>query len=363
MRRIVFVTAVLAAVAVVATACVPPYPGTTRLYLDPQADIVPSVTPKATAITWGAAPAIDANYGGTLYVGTGLQTQDPRPALLTGGLEPLRLWVADPNNGVANRPAIIWLHGGGFAVGIDSMYGLANTTGKEYAQRGYVSISVEYRTDTTLVGTGARPPSLCQWVQDNENPTDPVWVQRRDQCARNVLAAQYDAQGALRYIRAHATEFGIDPNKIAVGGFSAGAVTAVNMAYRSDDIGTVSYFSGDPMTSAASTVKAAFGASGCLYSLDGQLNDIGAGDGPVSLIESRFDGAVPYSCVANTVATARSRGLVAELTSYCTESLHAAELRDAHKVATDEQWTDFLARYLPLYSNVPPMPDQPLCTN
>lgn len=359
MKKLALLTVVAATV--VLAACVPPYTGG-GLYLDPQADITPVVTPKATPVTWGSAPVIDVNYGDTLYAGTGLETPDPRPALLAGGLEPLRLWVADPNNGVTNRPAIIWLHGGGFALGIDSMYGLANSTGKEYAQRGYVGISVEYRTDTTLVGTGARPPSLCQWVQDNEDPNDPVWVQRRDQCERNIVAAQQDAQAAVRWVRAHAAELGINPDLIAVGGFSAGAVTAMNLAYRSDDIGTTSYFAGDPVTSAASTVKAAFGASGCLYSEDGQLADIGPGDAPVSLIASRFDPAVPYACTAATVTAARNAGLVAELASYCTEGLHAAKLRDAHKEATDDQWTEFLARSLPLYTNVPSMPDQPTCT-
>ena len=99
------------------------------------------------------------------------------PALDAQGNEPLRLWLATPANTLTNRPAIVWLHGGGFAVGIDSMYGLANGTGKDYAKRGYVGFSVEYRTDTTLVANrGARPPSLCQWVQDHEDPNDPVWV-------------------------------------------------------------------------------------------------------------------------------------------------------------------------------------------
>src|SRR4051794_31531636 len=88
MRRIVLCAAALA---VAAVACIPPDPGPTGLYLGTQSDIHPVVTTKAQPVTWGAAPAIDANYGGTLYAGTGLETADPRPALLPGGLEPLRL--------------------------------------------------------------------------------------------------------------------------------------------------------------------------------------------------------------------------------------------------------------------------------
>ncbi len=347
-------------VAFVATACLPPNPGPGGLYLGPQADIQPVVSPKDRPITWGSAPVIDENYGGTLYEGTPKEMADPRPALLPGGREPLRLWVADPRNGVEDRPAIIWLHGGGFAAGIESMWGLANTAGRDYAKRGYVGLSVEYRTDTTVIGD----KSLCQWVQDNEDPGSEVWLARRAQCMRNILAAQHDAQGAVRWVRQHAAQLGVDPDKVAVGGFSAGAVTAVNMAYRGDDIGTERYFSGDDLSVAKSKVQAAFGASGCAYpeGVGERIPTyIGAGDAPISLIHAEIDGAVPYACAATTVKVARAKGLVAELESYCDEKGHAAGLYSAHKAATDEQWTTFLARQLELYSGMRPASAEPTC--
>ena len=348
---------VLATMAAVGTmaACLPTAPPAPAPYLDVVYGA--TVTPKASPVTWGKAPVIDANYGGTLYAGTGIQQADPRPALDGNGNEPLRLWVATPGNTTPNRPAIVWLHGGGFAVGIDSMYGLANDQGKAYAQRGYVGFSVEYRTDTTLIGTGTRPPALCQWVQDNENPADPVWVARYAQCERNIKAAQYDVQAAVRWIRKHAAQYGVDPNRIAVGGFSAGAVTAANLAYRSDDVGTVSYFTGDDLSVASSKIQVGFGASGCEY----EPASIGASDAPTSFIHSKGDGAVPYSCVAQTVTTARGLGLTAELTSYCTSSLHAADLYAPNKAATDVQWTTFLARDLQIYSGMRPPSSDPVC--
>jgi dienelactone hydrolase len=195
-------------------------------------------------------------------------------------------------------------------------------------------------------------------VQDNEDPNDPVWVQRRDQCQRNILAAQYDAQAAVRWIRQHAATYHIDPNRIAVGGFSAGAVTAANLAYRGDDVGSISYFGGDDRAVAASKVQAGFGASGCEYFPD----SIGPGDAPTSWIHSEFDQAVPYSCVAQTVTPARAAGLVAELTSYCNSSLHAENLYRPNQVATDQQWTTFLARELRIYSKLRPPSADPLCT-
>ncbi|MDQ6696227.1 MAG: alpha/beta hydrolase [Actinomycetota bacterium] len=345
--------------------CVPPNPGPTGLYLGIQPSIHPSVTPKASPVTWGSAPAIDEHYGATLYTGTSIEQPDPRPPLVNGD-EPLRLWVANPDNGVKDRPAIVWLHGGGFAVGIDSMYGLANGTAKEYAARGYVGFSVEYRTDTTLIGatTGSgRPASLCQWVQDHESPGDPTWEARRAQCKRNIIAAQRDVQAAVRWIRNHAASYDVDPGKIAVGGFSAGAVTAINLAYRSDDVGSTPYFAGDGLSVPRSRIQGALAASGCLYPDEpgAPLTDIGAGDAPISGIHSSGDGAVPYACAAATVNTARSQGLVAELTSYCGESGHAADLYDQHKAATDDQWTTFLARQLNLYTGMREPTAAPTC--
>jgi acetyl esterase/lipase len=358
MRRIApsrSLLAVAGVVALVAIACVPPAPPAPAPYLDVVYDA--TVTPKAAPVTWGAAPNIDANYGGTLYAGTSIEQQDPRPPLDANGNEPLRLWVATPVNSTVNRPAIIWLHGGGFAKGIDSMYGLANGAGRDYARRGYVGFSVEYRIDTTLVPNGNTPTSLCQWVQDHEDPNDPVWVQRASQCRRNVLAAQQDAQAAVRWVRAHASTYGVDPNKIAIGGFSAGAVTAAHVAYRSDDVGTTTYFSGDDRSVAKSKVGAAFGASACEYDLPA----IGAGDAPTSWIHAKFDQAVPYQCIAATVTAARAAGLVAELTSYCNSSLHAQSLYDPNEAATDAQWTTFLARELHIYSGLRAPSADPVC--
>ena len=88
---------------------------------------------------------------------------------------------------------------------------------------------------------------------------------------------------------------------------------------------------------------------------------IGAGDAPISLIHAEIDGAVPYQCPAITVNTARAKGLVAELASYCDQQGHANGLYQAHKEATDEQWTTFLARELELYSGMRPPSADPTC--
>lgn len=356
-RRVVALTGALGVMALVASACVPPpAPPAPAPYLDQVYDV--TVTPSDQPVEFGRAPAIDANYGGLLYPGTPLQRQDPRPPLDAEGRQRLRLWIADPGDTLSLRPAVIWVHGGGFAEGIDHMYPMTVEYAAEYAKRGYVGFSVEYRIDTTFVGSPGNLVPLCIWVQANQDPNDPLWVQRRAQCERNILAAQYDVQAAVRWVRHHAAELRVNPHRIAVGGGSAGAVTAANVGFRSDDVSPYVYFTGDQPSTAASKPQAVFGASGCAY-LPGS---IGPGDTPSAWIHSELDAAVPYSCIAGTVTEARAAGLVAELTSYCgNQSLHARDLYLAHRAETDAQWTAFLARELGIYSGMRPHSTDPAC--
>ena len=86
------------------------------------------------------------------------------------------------------RPAFIFFHGGAW-VGGDAETSRAQT--RYFAERGMVGISVEYRL---LAREGNEPPAVC--------------------CA--------DAKSAMRYIRAHAAELGVDSNRIAASGGSAG---------------------------------------------------------------------------------------------------------------------------------------------
>ncbi|MEI2640321.1 MAG: alpha/beta hydrolase [Microthrixaceae bacterium] len=346
---------------------VPPGPTDGRLYISPQPEISPTATPKnATDNVWGSAPNIDPHYGGVLYEGTAYQiNSDPRPDLKDGN-QPLRMWVADPNDGRTERPAIIFYHGGGFAMGVNSMASDGSMAyALDYAKRGYVVISAEYRIDTTLFGE-LRPngtkPSLCQWVQDNNAPGDPTYDANLAQCSRNMEAATRDALAAVRYVHANAGSLGVNPDRIVVSGFSAGAVIASNTAYQWDNVGTSSYFPGDTLSPVDSRPNATLGASGCTFSADGEPSaTIDTGDVAYSGIASLYDQAVSYDCVRHTVDRARSMGLHTEMTSYCDTALHARELYLAHKYATDLQWTHFMTRELGIYNDIEPFIPAPLC--
>jgi acetyl esterase/lipase len=250
------------------------------------------------------------------------------PDLVTGTPVDLLFDMFTPSGDtVTNRPAVIWVHGGGFRAG-----GKAATTtvASEYAQRGYVTLSIDYRLD---------PGNRCQDVQDGKI-TDPNELAiETARCERAIFAAQHDTQAVVRFVRAHATDYGVDPGKIAVGGFSAGAVTALHVAYRSDDPGDVGDFD-----NVDSRIQAALAASGCNY----DLASIGAGDAAVFLLHAQFDQAVPFACAQSTAQKAQDAGLVAETMFFYGESTHAKALYDKYKPEVDERWTSFLVTQLQL---------------
>ncbi len=245
------------------------------------------------------------------------------PDLVTGAPVDLRLDVYQPTGDtLANRPAVIWIHGGGFRNGAK---GATAQIAYEYAQRGYVTLSINYRLD---------PGNRCDEIGDG-TVTDPNEIAR---CDRATLAAQYDAQAAVRWVRGNAGALGVDPAKIAVGGFSAGAVTALNVAYRSHDPGDVGDYDG-----VDSSVQAAISASGCLKDRDA----IGPGDAPVFLLHAEHDRG--FTCVQVVAGRARAAGLVADEMYFRGEATHAHNLYDKYQAQVDDAWTLFLVAQLHLY--------------
>ncbi|MBB5040482.1 alpha/beta hydrolase [Prosthecobacter dejongeii] len=114
----------------------------------------------------------------------------------------LSLHVFEPDGHLSTdrRACYITIHGGGWTGGnAKRMYPFA----AHYRERGLVGISVEYRLH-----------------QPKEGVT--------------VFDCVKDARSALRYVRAHSQDFGIDPQKIIVSGGSAGGHLAVATALFAD---------------------------------------------------------------------------------------------------------------------------------
>lgn len=123
----------------------------------------------------------------------------------TVGDRALKLYVTKPADWQKGdtRGALVFFHGGGWTGGAPGQF---TEHSKYFASRGLVCVQVQYR----LLGKGKQEP-----------PVD---------CVR-------DAKSAMRWVRSHATELGIDPKRIASGGGSAGGhlAAAVGVIDGGDD--------------------------------------------------------------------------------------------------------------------------------
>ncbi len=178
------------------------------------------------------------------------------------------------------RPAFVWIHGGGFTGG-DKVGGLDVEIATRFAKRGYVTTSINYR------------------LREGEyfEPGDPDLLLA-------ILDAQHDAQASVRWLRANAATYDIDPDRIAVGGTSAGAITSLFVTYNSADPGD----SGNP--GYPSDTSACVDVSGATAVV---LMD--AGEPPVLVVHGVEDTRVLYSSALAIVARAAEVGIPAEFHS------------------------------------------------
>ena len=87
------------------------------------------------------------------------------------------------------RPVIVWVHGGGWGWrGVADTYDQGTHVNYAFAMRGYFTVAIEY----TLTSEAPFPAQI------------------------------HDCKAAIRWLRAHAEEYHIDPEKIGVWGRSAG---------------------------------------------------------------------------------------------------------------------------------------------
>jgi acetyl esterase/lipase len=169
------------------------------------------------------------------------------------------------------RPAIVWVHGGAFRGGDKTSPELVDEA-NQFARKGYVNVSINYR----LADPGCIPGG-------------------GESCIIGIREAMEDAQTAVRFLRSRAKAWRIDPTRIAIGGSSAGAITALNVGYNAANPGP-----GDHQQF-SSAVEAVQSISGCA---------IGTTPGPdgahALLFHGTADPLVPYGCALATVAAAKA---------------------------------------------------------
>ncbi|MEZ5143209.1 MAG: alpha/beta hydrolase [Acidimicrobiales bacterium] len=201
----------------------------------------------------------------------------------TGSPVALGLDVYEPEGDTAaRRPVIVWVHGGSFTSGNKSSPEIVDQA-TTFAKKGYVNVSIDYRLSAT--GCAAVAPTF--------------------ECIYAIIDAKHDAQAAVRWLRANAATYRIDPDRIAIDGSSAGAITALNVGYDATETDQ-SVNPGWP-----SDVRAAVSLSGAR--LLGQLDP---SDAPSLLFHGTSDVVVPYAWAERTATDAKAAGLVSFLTSW-----------------------------------------------
>lgn len=124
----------------------------------------------------------------------------------------LKLDVYQPTGDTASkRPLIILAHGGSFISGSKTDDNVVVTLCNNYAKRGYVTASINYRL-----------------------ASNPLVMLDSSQAIQTVLKAISDGKSAIRFFRKDAATtntYKIDPNWIFAGGNSAGAVLFMHLIY------------------------------------------------------------------------------------------------------------------------------------
>jgi acetyl esterase/lipase len=174
------------------------------------------------------------------------------------------------------HPAMVYIHGGGFARGSKAGYG--NTWGPYLSERGYVVFAIDYRLSKT---------------------TQTTWPQ-----------ALLDCKAALQFLRGSAASLGIDPDRIGVGGDSAGATLAALLAVTQDMPQFANRYPMDAYTSVSTKVKVATTLYGVYDMTAQQKYETGLANNPKNLDQfiggasNQFAGAYFESSALNYVREA-----------------------------------------------------------
>ncbi len=129
------------------------------------------------------------------------------------------LAVYKPTGGVSSGSAVIICPGGGFmALSIESE---GNQVAKNLAARGLTAFVLRYR----LMPTGDDATEEFGRLLQNDRAKFEQMV------AKTVPTAIADGMAAVAYVRQHAAEYGVSPDRVGIMGFSAGGGVTTGVAF------------------------------------------------------------------------------------------------------------------------------------
>ncbi|GBL25004.1 AB hydrolase superfamily protein C1039.03 [Opitutia bacterium] len=214
----------------------------------------------------------------------------------------LKVWIFDSRQKMTERPlsAIVFFFGGGWTGGSPTQF---EPQSRHLASRGMIAIVADYRVKT----------------RQDAKPADCV----------------SDAKACVRWVRANAVRLGIDPERIAVGGGSAGGHLAASVATlpgldTAQDDKSVSCLPNALVLFNPGTVMApfpgldlkGFGAGlskeklGCEPEEISPLHHVKKGTPPTVIFHGKADTTVPYSTVEKFAEVMKAAGNRCDLVGY-----------------------------------------------
>ena len=213
----------------------------------------------------------------------------------------LKVWIFDPAQKSAKPlPAIVFFFGGGWTGGSPTQF---EPQSRHLASRGMIAIVADYRVKT----------------RQDAKPADCV----------------SDAKACVRWVRANAARLGIDPERIAVGGGSAGGHLAASVATlpgldTAKDDKSVSCLPNALVLFNPGTVMApfpgldlkGFGAGldkdkfGCEPTEISPIHHVKKGTPPTIIFHGKADTTVPYSTVEKFAEVMKATGNRCDLVGY-----------------------------------------------
>lgn len=198
------------------------------------------------------------------------------------------------------KPAIVMMHGGGFSEGdklLDTTPvgpSVAKRYAIEFAKRGYLAVSINYR----LLDELPAPPGIPLTPVPARFPVWlPDWLISKgvseQQYFDEIAAAVADQAMAVNWLQTNAATYGIDPDRIAIGGYSAGAVSSLLLGSGAVD-------------GAPANVGAVFSIAGGLLGLDPAVD---SSDPAVFALHGTADTTILYSEIGYLETTMNAAGL------------------------------------------------------
>ena len=239
------------------------------------------ITALFSVVSFAQTVCNNGRYSSTVYSTLSSTASIPFGAskAFSGSTQTLTLNFYEPAGDTAHfRPLIIWAHGGSFVGGTKDDQDVTELC-QRFAKRGFICASINYRTGFFPFDSTGIVPALLRAVQD--------------------------MKASIRFFykdRATTNTYKVDTNNIFIGGSSAGAITALHVAYLNKTCEINPYINQTTLAASggingtsgnqcySSRVKGVINLCGAL----GKYGWIETGDVPLCSMHGTADGTVIY---------------------------------------------------------------------